>query len=139
MSPRPSTRRPTDERGAVTVWVLIVIGGLIGVFAGLAYDAGNAANRHVEVADAAWALARTAAAETARSDSGLVIDEDAARAAVSDLATNQWPDFTWSLVVFGDSATVRVTGDYRTRILKAVGVSEWSFTADRTAIATNSG
>ena len=47
--------------------------------------------------------------------------------------------FTWTLVIVDDTATVRVTGSYPTRLLKAVGVSEWNFTADRTAIATNSG
>lgn len=128
-----------SERGAVTVWVIVVLGGVISIFAGLAYDAGNAANRHVEVADAAWALARTAATETIRTDAGLVINEPAARAAVTNLAANQWPDFTWTLVIVDDTATVRVTGDYPTRLLKTVGVSEWTFTADRTAIATNSG
>jgi|GEM_PF-3113097 len=139
MDNRAPTQMMNSERGSVTVWVIAVLGGLIAIFAGLAYDAGNAANRHVEVADAAWALARTAAAQTARADDGLSIDETEARNAVTQLAAEQWPDFTWILSVTGDTATVRVTGDYQTRILKAIGLSEWEFVADRTATAKNSG
>ena len=55
-------RTGVDERGSVTVWIVVAIGGLLSLFTGLVYDAGNAANQRVEISDAAWALARTAAA-----------------------------------------------------------------------------
>ncbi len=127
-------RSRVDERGSVTVWVVVAIGGLLSLFTGLVYDAGNAANQRVEISDAAWALARTAAAEVAPAGGGdFAIDESAARAAVTEVAAVQWPEFEWTLVVTDDQATVRVTGTYKTKILKAVGVNEWNFTADRTA------
>lgn len=131
----PWRDRARDERGSVTVWVIVVIGGILGLFAGLAYDGGNAVNTRAEIADAAWALARTAAAQTVTSPSGnIVINESDAMAAVAEVAEVRWPELQWVLAVNGDRAMVRVTGTYETKILHIVGVTEWEFESDRTAI-----
>lgn len=125
-----------DERGVLTVWMVGLGSIAMILFAGLVYDAGNAANLQSEVSDTTWAIARAATAQIkVVADDEWVIDQALAEQAAADIAAAH-PGVGYTLTIDGVEAHVVVTTTYHTRILKSIGITGWEVRAERTASAS---
>ena len=122
-----------SERGAMTVWVAVLLGFMLVGFGGLVYDGSGAATMRSEVIDAAWSLARTGAAQTVAETEGVVVDADAAHAAIEEAASRQWPEFEVQSTVGSDGVTVTVTGSYEPALLHLLGYDDWDLSATRSS------
>lgn len=125
--------RGDSERGAVTVWIVMIVGSGLVLFSGLMLDAGGLVNARSEATDAAYSLARAAASQVVQVDGAVEIDDGRAFDEVERLALEQWPDLTWDLAIGDGEVTVTVTGRYEAQILSAVGWTGTEVEATRTA------
>jgi len=109
--------KPTEqlaERGAATVWVLMVVAiALAG--ASLLYDLGLAAVARSNAADAATSLARAGATEVDNGSSPFV-NTDEARDVIEVMANERWPDLDWDVIFTAEQVIVTVSGTYDARL-----------------------
>ncbi len=123
----------SNERGSVTVWVAVLLGGMLLGFGGLVYDAAGAATLRSEIVDASWSLARTGANQVTQTSTGSAIDTAAAQTAINEAAARQWPELDVTTSITADQVTVTVSGSYQHRMLSVLGISNWDITASRTS------
>lgn len=115
------------------MWVAVLLGFMLVGFGGLVYDGSGAATTRSEIIDAAWSLARTGAAQTIAEGEGVVVNADAAHAAIEEAASRQWPEFEVRSTIAADGVTVTVTGSYEPVLLHLLGFDDWDLAATRSS------
>lgn len=123
-----------DERGAVSVWALLMASGVFLVLLGLVYDGGTVINERVEAHRVAEQAARAAADEMSGVRDGAEGINSVAATARANAILSQ---AGWSGVVSieGLNVTVRVQGASENVFLGAIGFG--SFPVDETGSATS--
>ena len=123
-----------DERGHVTVLLVVMAPVLVFGFVGLVWDGGQAVNTRARVEDVAFGAARAAAAEVVVAGSVARLDASAA-AARAHAYLVRYPEVSGTVSVSGNQVTVHATGIYDPLLLGALGQTSWTFTATHTAQA----
>ncbi len=116
-------RRARDQSGQITVFVTVVMAGLVAI-AGLVADGGTVMAAHQEAVSEAFSAARAAAQDlevgTLRSNDTVLVDPAAAEATVASFITAEGHRATVS--VNGDQVTVTVSFSQPMAILSAFGI-----------------
>lgn len=125
-----------NERGAVSVWAMLVISGAFTVLLGLVVDGGRLIDARVEASRAAAQAARVGA--DALSPASVRDGHDAINLETARARANNYLDdagFSGSVAVSGQKVTVRVVGSSTTQILGVVGIQSFPIDETRTAVA----
>lgn len=121
------------QRGAVTIWVAILISVLLGGFAGLVYDGAMFNTARSQTSGAAWTLARIGVSQNVVQDQMIIVDAPQAKEAIYKAAEQNWPELHIEIDVATTQVTVTASGHYSTKMLRFVGKTGWDYQVKRTA------
>lgn len=123
----------SSQRGAVTIWVAVLLGFMLIGFGGLVYDGAGMQTRRSELVNASWTLARAGLSETRAGLDGVEIDVDGALDLIHSTQSKYWPETDITVEVSGASITVNMSDRYQPKMLSSLGLERWDIDVSATA------
>lgn len=122
------------NRGAVTVWVAVLLAVILVGFGGLVHDAASLNTERARASSTAWSLARVGVSQSGLSADGLGIDKSKAERAIERIADEKWPEYIVNIDVGSHEVSVQIEGSYQPKLLTKFGFDRWQYSVTRSAV-----